>query len=146
MDLPILGADGPSGSNGGGALAAIDRTYAVSLYTADGDMHTLTMRFGRPTDASGVVDFAGLKGFNPQTQAMARVAELITAAQLGILMNQGDKIPPVIMPVEASEDGRPGSRAIVWRHVVSFEYLGEWDPTLKQLVMYTESHEHLAAA
>lgn len=117
MDLPILGATGPSGTNGGGSLAAIDRTYAVELCTADGGMHTLTLKFGRPTQG-GAVDFGALKDFNPKAQAMASVARAIRAAHLNLTLD-GEKLPPVMVDVEGG--------IVVWKHVTSFAFLGEWD-------------------
>lgn len=119
MELPILGATGPSGPNGGTAAAAIDKLYAVELCTTDGDLHIFTMKFDRPTDANGVLDFAVLKDFDPKTQAMVNVVNIVRAAHLSIPL-PGTKIPPVMVDVE-------GGHVVVWRHVTSFRFVGEWD-------------------
>jgi hypothetical protein len=134
MDLPILGQSGPSGPNGGAQAAAIHRTYAVALRTTDGDEHILTLKFGLETGPDGVVKLDGLRDFNPEMTAMANVIRTLRAAQLGLLLDSADKFPPVAVEVE-------GPAIVVWRHVTSAEYLGEWDPELKQLVVRTESHE-----
>lgn len=120
MDLPILGATGPSGSNGGGYLAAIDRKYAVEIITADGELHTLTVKFDRPTDPAGVTDLGALKNFDPRGAALANVARTIHAAHHGTDMGMDPKKVPV---VEVAE----GGAVFVWRHVTSFRFLGEWD-------------------
>jgi hypothetical protein len=139
-DLPILGATGPSGGNGGGNLAAIDKLYAVALCTTDGEEHILTLRFNRPTAGpDGVVDFGALKGFDPKVQAMTSVARDIHAAHFGIELGLDPKAIPVVEVVE-------GGAAVVWRHVTSFEYVGEWDQALGLPVVYDESHERKAAA
>jgi hypothetical protein len=127
MDLPILGATGPSGPNGGGQLAAIDRKYAVELATADGGLHTLTIDFARPTGADGIVNLGALKNFDPKTEVMSQVGRLVACAQLGILAVPGDKTPPVIVKVE-------GGAVVVWKHVVSIAFLGEWDPATEDVV------------
>lgn len=135
-NLPILGQSGPSGPNGGAPAAAIHRVYAVALRTTDGDEHVLTMKFGLETGPDGVLKLDGLRDFNPELTAMANILRTLRAAQLGLLLNDGEKFPPVAVEVE-------GPAIVVWRHVVSAEYLGEWDPELKQLVVRTESREHL---
>ncbi len=144
MQLPIIGAPGPDGPNGG-VNARFDhrKHYAVALYTTDGDVHYLAMQFDLERGPDGVVKLDGLKGFDPKAQAMAQVTRLLNCAQLGILFQEGDKIPPTVMGVE-SPDTEP--RAVVLRHVVGFEYVGEWDPALRQPVVYAESREHRAAA
>jgi hypothetical protein len=134
MDLPILGATGPSGPNGGGHLAAIDKTYAVVLTTTAGDDHIVTMNFTPVRGKGGTVDLGTVKDFDPKRQAMENTARTVHLAHHGADMGFDAKTLPVIV---VDEDGK----AVVWRHVTSFEFLGEWDPQLKQLVVYTESHE-----
>lgn len=133
-NLPILGQSGPSGPNGGAQAAAIHRTYAVALRTVDGDEHTLTLRFGLQVDANGVVQLDGLREFNPEFMAMANVIRTLRAAHLRLKLD-GAEHPPVAVEVE-------GPAIVVWQHVASAEYLGEWDPELRQLVARTESREH----
>ena len=137
MDLPILGASGPSGPNG--RPAAIDATYAVSVCTADGDEHTITMRFAPQPGKDGAIDLGAVRGFDPQRLAMENTARTVHLAHHGADMGADPKQLPVIVVAE-------GGAAVVWRHVTSFTYLGEWDPALKQLVTRTESHERRAAA
>jgi len=134
MDLPILGQPGPSGPNGGAPAAAIHRTYAVALRTTDGDEHILTLKFGLETGPDGVVKLDGLRDFNPEMTAMANILRTLRAAHLRMPLD-GAKLPPVAVEVE-------GPAIVVWQHVTSAEYLGEWDPQLKQVVVYAESREH----
>lgn len=136
MDLPILGATGPSGPNGGASMAAIEKTYAVALTTTAGDDHIVTMKFAPKADAKGAIDLGAVRDFDPKRQAMENTARTVHLAHHGADMGLDPKQLPVIV---VDEDGK----AVVWRHVTCFEYLGEWDPQLKQLVVYTESREHL---
>jgi hypothetical protein len=117
-DLPILGQSGPSGPNGGASgasLASIDELYAVELTTADGKSHILSLRFDRPLDPHGNVDLGALRNFNPRLHATRGVIQKIASAWYAPLDRAA--------LVEETEDGG----LIVWRHVVSFRYLGELD-------------------
>lgn len=135
MELPILGATGPSGPNGGASLAAIEKTYAVALTTTAGDDHIVTMNFTPVRGKDGTIDLGAVKGFDPKRQALEGTARSVHLAHHGADMGLDAKQLPVIV---VDEEGK----AVVWRHVTAFEYLGEWDPQLKQLVVYTESREH----
>jgi hypothetical protein len=112
--LPILGQ---ASQNGGANVAAIDKTYAVALFTADGEEHTVTMRFTPQPGKDGTIDLGALRGFDPERQAMESTARNVHLANYGIEMNVDPKALPVIIVAE-------GGTAVVWRHVVSFRYLG----------------------
>lgn len=107
--LPILGA----ANNGGGSLAAIDQSYAVELTTADGGKHVYAFQMGRPLDAEGKVDLGALKAFNPPVHAIEAVVERVGAAWWA---------PPSL---ENLGSVMRGGEFVVWRHVVSFRFLGQ---------------------
>ncbi len=115
MNLPILGATGPSGENGGASLAAIDRKYMVELTTADGAHHHYAFQMGRPVGPDGNIDLGALKAFNPPVDAIKAVVEQI-----------GDALyaPPGKAPMAAR---MTTGEFIMWRHVTSFQYLGPAD-------------------
>src|SRR5687767_2175822 len=103
MDLPILGATGPSGPNGGGQLAAIDKTYAVALTTTAGDDHIVTMNFAPVRGKGGTIDLGAVKGFDPKQQAMENTARTVHLAHHGVEMGFDAKTLPVIV---VDEDGK----------------------------------------
>lgn len=115
MDLPILGATGPSGSNGGASLAAIDRKYAVEIITADGKEHLYVFQMGRPVDEHGRPDLGALARFNPPIDAVKAVVEQLGGAWYG-----NPKTNPLV--AQMADGG-----FIVWRHVTSFRYIGAVD-------------------
>lgn len=115
MELPILGATGPSGPNGGTAAAAIDKLYAVELRTVDGESHVYAFQMGRPLDSAGRVDFGKLKDFNPRVDAVKAIIEQIGNDRYA---------PPGKAPMAVAV---VGGVFVLWRHVTSFQYLGEWD-------------------
>jgi hypothetical protein len=115
--LPILGQ---ASQNGGANVAAIDRTYAVILCTMDGGEHTVTMRFAPQAGKDGVIDLGAVRSFNPERQAMENTARNVHLANYGVEMGVDPKNLPVIVVAE-------GGMAVVWRHVVSFRYLGAAD-------------------
>lgn len=140
MDLPIIGATGPSGSNGGAHMAAIDKTYAVELTTTDGDSHILTLKFDRPAAGpDGMVDLGALKHFDAKASAMQNVARTIHAAHFGVELGMPASKVPLIEVAE-------GGRAIVWRHVTSFQFRGEWDAAAGMLAAEVEWHAKQVAA
>ena len=128
--LPILGQAGPSGPNGGGKLAAIDKKYAVELSTADGGFHTVVFSLARRTGPTGILNLGALKDFNPEAEVMMQVGRIVTCAQLRIPLKDGE-LPPVIVKSE--------SGIVVWQHVASFTFLGEWDPETRDVVADAES-------
>lgn len=113
--LPILGR--PS-ENGGANMAAIDKKYVVELCTADGGKHLKTFDFARPEvkQTNGALDLGQIRGFDPRKQSIDAISRALVA---GVYGTPGPDAPPMIIVDSGA--------AVVWRHVVSFQYLGPVD-------------------
>jgi hypothetical protein len=114
--LPILGQ---ASRNGGANVAAIDKKYMVELTTVDGAKHRKTFDFARPemrgVKADGTVDLGQIRDFDPRAQTIANISRALVA---GVYGNPESNPPMIIVD---------GGAAVVWRHVVSFRYLGAAD-------------------
>lgn len=113
--LPILGK---ASENGGANMAAIDKKYVVELRTADGGRHLKTFDFARPemrATVDGAVDLGQIRDFDPRAQSINAISAALVN---GVYGNPKDHPPMIIVDSGA---------AVVWRHVVSFRYLGPAD-------------------
>jgi hypothetical protein len=133
-DVPILGQQ---------QRHTMSREYVVELYTTSGSAHRLGLNFEVPTDPSGngLPDLGALKDFNPEQQALANIATLISKAhtdpvifvdrqrQLAQQAAQRNGVPPERVQLEQQPLLIPDVNGvhIVLRHVESFRYLGPAD-------------------
>lgn len=118
-EIPILGR----GQRGGPAAVPLtgQRKYAAQLTTAANTRHVVTFDFGVPVDEAGVPQLGALQGFDPERETVANLVNMISAAHIDpvVAIAQGVRQGVTLTDVNGVH--------VVWRHVVSFFYLGPAD-------------------